>query len=103
MQLDSPNSCQGHGNLCTVLVMGGSASNKKSHLHEHFISQSGLYRHRVCLRNRVLFQAADYRVLRSVFLGIAGAEEGQQETLVGTGFSVLASQRAQGFGFTYMD
>lgn len=63
-------------------------------------SLSGLYRQRVCLRNTVLFQAADYRVLGSVFLGIAGAEEGQQETLVGTGFSVLASQTAQGFGFS---
>lgn len=55
------------------------------------------------MRNTALFQAADHRVLGSVFLGIAGAEEGQQETLMGTGFSVLASQTAQGFGFSYMD
>lgn len=40
----------------------------------------------------MLFKTADDRVLRSAFLDVAGAEEGQQETLVGTRFSVLASQ-----------
>lgn len=51
------------------------------------------------MRSAVLLKAADDRVLRPASLDIAGAEEGQQETLVGTGFSVLASQTAQGFGF----
>lgn len=61
------------------------------------------YRQRICLRNAILFKAADDRVLGSASLDMAGAERGQQETLVGTGFSVLASQGSQGFGFSYMD
>lgn len=44
------------------------------------------------MRNAILFKAADDRVLGSASLDMAGAEGGQQETLVGTGFSVLASQ-----------
>lgn len=55
------------------------------------------------MRNAILFKAADDRVLGSASLDMAGAEGGQQETLVGTGFSVLASQGSQGFGFSYMD